>query len=75
MEKVRETAKENFFLVPGVGAQGGSLDDVVNYAQTDDCGLLVNSSRGIIYAGNDENFEAKVSKAAHSLQQQMAKFL
>lgn len=75
IQKVRETAPENFFLVPGVGAQGGSLQDVVDYGKTSDCGLLVNSSRGIIYAGSDENFEKNVAEAAKSLQSQMATML
>lgn len=75
IKKVRETAPENFFLVPGVGAQGGSLQDVVQYGKTSDCGLLVNSSRGIIYAGSDENFEQEVEQAAQALQRVMAAFL
>ncbi len=53
---VRKTVPNNFFLVPGVGAQGGSLDDVVDYGWNNDCGLLVNSSRGIIYASNNHDF-------------------
>lgn len=53
---VRKTVPNNFFLVPGVGAQGGSLDDVVDYGWNNDCGLLVNSSRGIIYASNNNDF-------------------
>lgn len=51
--EVRKLAPNNFFLVPGVGAQGGSLEDVANYGWNDDCGLLVNSSRGIIYASTE----------------------
>lgn len=53
---VRKTVPDNFFLVPGVGAQGGSLDDVVDYGWNNDCGILVNSSRGIIYASNNKDF-------------------
>ncbi|MAX79585.1 MAG: orotidine-5'-phosphate decarboxylase [Crocinitomicaceae bacterium] len=71
----RQAAPQNFFLVPGVGKQGGSLEDVVNYGMIDDCGLLVNSSRGIIYASSDENFASMASTKAKELQQQMAEQL
>lgn len=70
--EVRKSAPNNFFLVPGVGAQGGSLEDVCKYGMTDECGLLVNSSRGIIYAGSDEDFAIASKKAAKELQEQMA---
>jgi orotidine-5'-phosphate decarboxylase len=73
--EVRNIAPKNFFLVPGVGAQGGSLEDVAKYGWNDDCGLLVNSSRGIIYAGSDENFDQAARESAQTLQQQMADFL
>ena len=73
--EVRKIVPDHFFLVPGVGAQGGSLDDVANYGWNDDCGLLVNSSRGIIYASQDENFAEEAGKAAHALQQKMAEIL
>lgn len=73
--EVRKVAPNNFFLVPGVGAQGGSLDDVAHFGWNDDCGLLVNSSRGIIYASEDENFQEDVKSAAENLQLQMAKVL
>ena len=75
IQKVRETAPNSFFLVPGVGVQGGSLEEVVKYGKTDDVGLLVNSSRGIIYAGTDEGFEVNVKQSAKSLQSQMSLFL
>ena len=52
---VRKQVPNHFFLVPGVGAQGGSLSDVVKYGMIADCGLLVNSSRGIIYASNEDD--------------------
>lgn len=65
---VRKLAPDHFFLVPGVGAQGGSLTDVANYAMTDDCGLLVNSSRGIIFSEDP-------SKAAQDLSGQMSEIL
>jgi orotidine-5'-phosphate decarboxylase len=58
--------------VPGVGAQGGSLSEVCRYGINKDCGLLVNSSRGIIYASNGEDFAERAAEEAHKLQQQMA---
>lgn len=73
--EVRALAKEHFFLVPGVGAQGGSLEDVVNYGWNSDCGLIVNSSRGIIYASNDEQFTESARAAALDMQQQMERIL
>lgn len=73
--EVRNIAPEHFFLVPGVGAQGGSLDDVANYGWNDSCGLLVNSSRGIIYAGDDEKFAQKARESALAIQIQMAEIL
>jgi len=73
--EVRKIVPRHFLLVPGVGAQGGSLDEVVKYGMTPDCGLLVNSSRGIIYASNDENYAEAAGAAAQKLQKQMAKLL
>ena len=68
---IRKVAPEHFLLVPGVGAQGGSLQDVCQYGMTKDCGLLVNSSRGIIFADNTENFAAVAAQKAKELQVQM----
>ncbi|NCD69835.1 orotidine-5'-phosphate decarboxylase [Mucilaginibacter agri] len=68
---IRKFAPDNFLLVPGVGAQGGSLEDVCKYGMTKDCGLLVNSSRGIIYASNGEDFAEAARAEALKLQQQM----
>lgn len=68
---VRRRAPHHFLLVPGVGAQGGSLEEVCRYGMTQECGLLVNSSRGIIYAGHDEHFATAAATAAKALQQQM----
>lgn len=73
--KVRKLAPKSFFLVPGVGAQGGSIKDVVSYGWNEDCGLLVNSSRGIIYAGNDADFDVKAQQAAKKIQSEMEKVL
>ena len=73
--KIREIAYENFLLVPGVGAQGGSLEEVSKYGMNDKCGLLVNSSRGIIYSSNGEDFAVSARKAAHSIQSEMKNYL
>lgn len=69
---VRKVAPNSFLLVPGVGAQGGSLEEVCKYGMIKDCGLLVNSSRGIIYASNGEDFAQRAADEAQKLQQQMA---
>ena len=71
-EDIRKIAPDHFLLVPGVGAQGGSLQEVCRYGMTKDCGLLVNSSRGIIYASNGEDFVEVAAQKAKELQQQMA---
>lgn len=71
LAKIRELAPEHFLLVPGVGAQGGSLEEVCQYGMTENVGLLINSSRGIIYASQGIDFEASVSLAAQDLQKQM----
>ena len=71
-EDIRRVAPRSFLLVPGVGAQGGSLEEVCRYGMTDDCGLLVNSSRGIIYASKGEDFAEKAGEAARELRDQMA---
>jgi orotidine-5'-phosphate decarboxylase len=69
---IRKCAPQHFLLVPGVGAQGGSLQDVCKYGMNKDCGLLVNSSRGIIYASKDENFAEAAAEKAKELQKEMA---
>lgn len=69
---IRKVAPTSFILVPGVGAQGGSLQDVCKYGIIKDCGLLVNSSRGIIYADKTENFAEAAAESAKKLQQEMA---
>ncbi len=71
-EDIRRVAPAHFLLVPGVGAQGGSLEEVCKYGLTQDCGLLVNSSRGIIYASSEEDFAEVAGNKARELQQQMA---
>lgn len=69
---IRELVPDNFLLVPGIGAQGGSLRDVVKYGMNDRCGLLVNASRSVIYAGNKTDFGAKAGTEAKKLQQEMS---
>lgn len=69
---IRKIAPNHFLLVPGVGAQGGSLQEVCKYGMTKNCGLLVNSSRGIIYAGHDKDFAKAAAQKAMELQQEMA---
>lgn len=71
-EDIRKVVPTHFLLVPGVGAQGGSLEEVCKYGITNDCGLLVNSSRGIIYASDKDDFAEISAQKAHELQQQMA---
>ena len=71
-EDIRKVAPESFLLVPGVGAQGGSLEEVCRYGMTKDCGLLVNSSRGIIYASDGEDYAEVAAQKAKELQEQMA---
>lgn len=75
LKEIREIIPDSFLLVPGVGAQGGSLADVCKYGMTKDVGLLINSSRGIIYASVEENFAERAGEKAHELQEQMALFL
>lgn len=74
-EDIRRVAPTSFLLVPGVGAQGGSLEEVVKYGMIEGCGLLVNSSRGIIYASNGEDFAEAAAREARKLADQMAALL
>ena len=71
-EDIRKVAPDSFLLVPGVGAQGGSLEEVCRYGMTKDCGLLVNSSRGIIYESSGEDYAEVAGQKAKELQEQMA---
>ena len=71
-EEIRKIVPDHFLLVPGVGAQGGSLSEVCKYGMTQECCLLVNSSRAIIYADNSENFATAAAEAAKAVQQEMA---
>lgn len=72
---IRRVAPNSFLLVPGVGAQGGSLEEVCKYGMTNECGLLVNSSRGIIFADSTERFAEVAAEKARELQQQMKELL
>ncbi len=72
---IRRAAPESFLLVPGVGAQGGSLEDVCTYGMTGDCGLLVNSSRDIIYASQGKDFAEAAGNRARELALRMAREL
>lgn len=72
---IRKIVPDHFLLVPGVGAQGGSLEEVVKYGMNAHCGLLVNSSRGIIFADKTENFAFRAGEEARKLQQDMERLL
>lgn len=74
-EDVRKIVPDHFLLVPGVGAQGGSLEEVCQYGMNKSCGLLVNSSRGIIYADNSEDFALYAGKEARKIQLEMKALL
>lgn len=75
LSQIRSIVPNHFLLVPGVGAQGGSLQEVAKYGMNKDCGLLVNSSRGIIFADSSENFATVASEKAKELQQEMSELL
>jgi orotidine-5'-phosphate decarboxylase len=75
LSDIRKTIPDHFLLVPGVGAQGGSLQEVAKYGMNKQCGLLVNSSRNIIYAGVDENFATAARAEALKMQQEMEMLL
>lgn len=74
-KNIRKITPYNFLLVPGVGAQGGSLKEVCEHGLNKDCGLLVNSSRGIIYASNKEDFAEAAAEKAKELQTEMESIL
>ena len=72
---IRKVSPKSFLLVPGVGAQGGSLEEVAKYGMIEDCGLLVNSSRGIIYASNGEDFAEAAARESEKLANDMRELL
>ena len=75
LKEIRRIVPEHFLLVPGVGAQGGSLEEVAENGLNSKCGLLVNSSRGIIYASPEKDFAGKAAEAAKQVQQKMKQIL
>jgi orotidine-5'-phosphate decarboxylase len=75
IEKVRRLAPNHFLLVPGVGAQGGSLEEVCRFGMNRQCGLLVNASRSILYASRGQDYAQKARTEAQTLQQEMKKYL
>jgi orotidine-5'-phosphate decarboxylase len=75
LKDIRQLVPDHFLLVPGVGAQGGSLEEVAKYGLNSKCGLLVNSSRGIIFADNSENFDTVAGQKAKEMQLEMEKYL
>lgn len=75
LQHVRQLLPDHFFLVPGVGAQGGDVNTVCSNALNDDAGLLINVSRGVIYKSDGEDYASAAGKAAQEYQQQMAAFL
>jgi orotidine-5'-phosphate decarboxylase len=75
IEAVRRLVPDHFLLVPGLGAQGGSLEEVAKYGMNRQCGLLVNSSRQIIYAGRSEDFAEAAAKEAKKIQEEMTEYL
>ncbi|MFW5793061.1 MAG: orotidine-5'-phosphate decarboxylase [Bacteroidota bacterium] len=75
LKSIRNILPNSFLLIPGVGAQGGNLEEVVKYGMTKDCGLLVNASRSIIYAGNGSDYAEKAKEAASKIQSEMKTFL
>jgi orotidine-5'-phosphate decarboxylase len=72
---IREMVPNHFFLVPGIGAQGGDLEQVSKLGMNTSCGLIVNAARSIIYASSDKDFAASAAKEAHRLQEEMERYL
>ncbi len=75
LAEIREYCPDHFFLVPGVGAQGGTVEEVAKYGLNSHCGLLVNSSRGIIFADSSENFAVVAGEKARELAEEMALYI
>ena len=75
LKDIRKIVPSHFLLVPGVGAQGGSLAEVARYGMNDKCGLLVNSSRGIIFEDSGERFDIVAGEKAREMQQEMEVYL
>jgi orotidine-5'-phosphate decarboxylase len=75
LSDIRKIVPEHFLLIPGIGAQGGSLSEVVKYGMNDKCGLIVNSSRAVIFADNSENFDKVAAIKAEDIQKEMEQYL
>jgi orotidine-5'-phosphate decarboxylase len=75
LKDIRRIVPDHFLLIPGIGAQGGSLEEVAKYGMNGKCGLIVNSSRGIIFADNGKNFDIVAGEKAHEIQAEMEKYL
>lgn len=75
LEKIRQIVPDHFLLIPGVGAQGGSLKEVCKYGLTKDIGLLINSSRDVIYASNDKDFAEKAGEEAAKIAKEMSEII
>ena len=75
LSSIRKIIPDHFLLIPGVGAQGGSMAEVCKYGLNDDCGLLINASRAIIYAGKNEDFAEKARAVALQYQTEMKGYL
>jgi orotidine-5'-phosphate decarboxylase len=75
LKKIREMLPDHFFLIPGVGAQGGNLEEVSKATLNDSCGILVNASRSIIYASNGQNFASAAAEEAKAMQVEMSRLL
>ena len=75
LKDIRKIVPDHFLLVPGVGAQGGSLEEVAKYGMNSKCGLLVNSSRGIIFADSSKDFAKIAGQKAQEIQFEMEKYL
>ena len=71
LSKIRQIVPNSFLLIPGVGAQGGSLKDVAEYGMNNTCGLLVNSSRAIIFASQNKDFDVAAKNEAKKIQVEM----
>ena len=75
LDEIRKLVPDHFLLIPGIGAQGGSLEEVARYGMNASCGLLVNSSRGILYSSTQEDFASAAQQAARKIQEDMARYL
>jgi orotidine-5'-phosphate decarboxylase len=75
LHNIRKLAPDSFLLIPGVGAQGGDVDEICKNGLNKDCGIIINSARNIIYASSGEDFALAARKAALAIKEEMAKYL